>query len=307
MIPYIEPEGVFEYEKEKNIMKKIIAMLLVFVMLFALSATAMADGEGAGMQTLSFVTAWRAVLSNKLNGDFVKVGDLELDVWVPDILTAQTDMPDDTYLLYTDSTGSMTMKVHHVNLDGATSLEDVEKHIVELGCVSDGILWVNDLSVLVYEDKDSDSINGVILISDDNSGVEFVFTGVSNEEIHSLSSIIMSTVQRHTLDVGEVALMIDADLNNTWGECRDVTVAKDGSHITVNMWDENVTTDNVKNTNNWDAFKQDKLDDYNLYAEIIERLGFENVALTLNVTDPTEETVFLAIENGEFTTDISAQ
>ena len=36
-------------------------------------------------------------------------------------------------------------------------------------------------------------------------------------------------------------------------------------------------------------------------------LGFENVALTLNVTDPTEETVFLAIENGEFTTDISAQ
>ena len=114
-------------------MKKIIAMLLVFVMLFALSATAMAAGEGAGIQTMSFITAWRAVLSNKLNGDFVKVGPLELDVWVPDILNAQTDMPDDTYLLYKDSTGNMTMQVHHVNLDGAASLEEVEKHVVDAG------------------------------------------------------------------------------------------------------------------------------------------------------------------------------
>lgn len=288
-------------------MKKIIAMLLVFVMLFALSATAMADGEGAGMQTLSFITAWRAVLSNKLNGDFVKVGDLELDVWVPDVLTAQTEMPDDTYLLYKDSTGNMTMQVHHVGLEGADSLEGLEKYIVDNGGLSDGILWVNDLNVLVYEDKASDSINGVIRISDDNTGVEFSFTGVSNEEIHSLASIIMSTVQRHTLDTEDVALMIDADLNNTWGECRHVTFSQDGSHITVNMWDANVTTDNVKSANNWDAVKQDKLDDYNLYTEILARLGLENVGLTLNFTDPQEETVFFAIENGEFTTDLSAQ
>lgn len=288
-------------------MKKIIAMLLVLVMLFALSATAMADGEGAGMQTLSFITAWRAVLSNKLNGDFVKVGDLELDVWVPDVLTAQTEMPDDTYLLYKDSTGNMTMQVHHVGLEGADSLEGLEKYIVDNGGLSDGILWVNDLNVLVYEDKASDSINGVIRISDDNTGVEFSFTGVSNEEIHSLASIIMSTVQRHTLDTEDVALMIDADLNNTWGECRHVTFSQDGSHITVNMWDANVTTDNVKSANNWDAVKQDKLDDYNLYTEILARLGLENVGLTLNFTDPQEETVFFAIENGEFTTDLSAQ
>lgn len=288
-------------------MKKIIAMLLVLVMLFALSATAMADGESPGMQTLSFITAWRAVLSNKLNGDFVKVGDLELDVWVPDVLTAQSDMPDDTYLLYKDSTGNMTMQVHHVGLDGFSTLEELEKHIVDEGGVSDGILWVNDLSVLVYEDKPSDSINGIILISDDNTGVEFVFTGVSNEEIHSLASIIMSTVQRHTLDTEDVALMIDADLENIWGDCRHVTYAEDGSHITVNMWDANVTADNVKTANNWDAVKQDKLDDYNLYTEMLARLGLKDVTLTLNFTDPEEETVFFAIENGEFTTDLSAQ
>ena len=288
-------------------MKKIIAMLLILVMLFALSATAMADGENPGMQTLSFITAWRAILSNKLNGDFVKVGDLELDVWVPDVLTAQSDMPDDTYLLYKDSTGNMTMQVHHVGLDGFSTLEELEKHIVDEGGLSDGILWVNDLSVLVYEDKPSDSINGIILITDDNTGVEFVFTGVSNKEIHSLASIIMSTVQRHTLDTEDVALMIDADLNNTWGECRHITFAEDGSHITVNMWDANVTADNVKTANNWDAVKQDKLDDYNLYTEILQRLGLKDVALTLNFTDPAEETVFLSVENGEFTTDISAQ
>ena len=216
-------------------------------------------------------------------------------------------MPDDTYLLYKDSTGNMTMQVHHVGLEGADSLEGLEKYIVDNGGLSDGILWVNDLNVLVYEDKASDSINGVIRISDDNTGVEFSFTGVSNEEIHSLASIIMSTVQRHTLDTEDVALMIDADLNNTWGECRHVTFSQDGSHITVNMWDANVTTDNVKSANNWDAVKQDKLDDYNLYTEILARLGLENVGLTLNFTDPQEETVFFAIENGEFTTDLSAQ
>ena len=267
----------------------------------------MADGENAGMQTLSFITAWRAILSNKLNGDFVKVGDLELDVWVPDTLTLQTEMPDDTYLLYKDSTGNMTMQVHHVGLDGFSTLEELEKHIVDEGGLSDGILWVNDLNVLVYEDKASDSINGVIRISDDNTGVEFSFTGVSNEEIHSLASIIMSTVQRHTLDTEDVALMIDADLNNTWSECRHVTFAEDGSHITVNMWDANVTADNVKTANNWDAVKQDKLDDYNLYTEMLARLGLKDVTLTLNFTDPEEETVFFAIENGEFTTDLSAQ
>ena len=46
-------------------MKKIIAMLLVLVMLFALSATAMADdaapaeGEDSAPKLLSFFSAWR--------------------------------------------------------------------------------------------------------------------------------------------------------------------------------------------------------------------------------------------------------
>ena len=288
-------------------MKKIIAMLLVFVMLFALSATAMADGEGAGMQTLSFITAWRAVLSNKLNGDFVKVGDLELDVWVPDVLTAQTEMPDDTYFLYADSTGNASIKAHRVGLDGASTLEEVEKAVIDAGCVSDGIFWINGFNALIYENKSNDSVNVLILINDDNSGLEFVFTGVSNQDMYSLSSIVMSTIQRHTLDTEDVALMIDADLNNSWGDERHVTYGQDGSNITVNMWDDNLTVDTVNAVKNWDEFKQNKMDYYDLYSDVLARFQMDDTKLIINVTDAAEENVFLSIEDGEFTTDVSAQ
>lgn len=291
-------------------MKKLTAMLLVFVMLFALSATAMADdapeqGENTSLQTLSFMTAWKGILKNELDGDFVKVGPLEMDVWIPEQFTAQSDMPDDTYLLYADSSSNATLQIHHVGLDGATSLEEVEKNVIDLGGISDGIVWVNGLNALVYDNKSADTLNAVILITDDNSGVEFVFGGVSDDEVRSLASIILSTVQRHTLDIEDVAEMIDADLNNTWGECRHVTYGN--NEIDINMWDANVNAENISKVDNWDAFKQDKLDYYNLYTDVLARFHMDDIKVVLCVTDPDEQTAFLTIENGEFTTDYSAK
>ena len=293
-------------------MKKIIAMLLVLVMLFALSAAAMADeapaeGESTEPVLLSFMSAWRGILAAKLNGDFIKVGDLEVDVWMPDMLTAQTEMPDDTYFLYADSTGNASIKAHRVGLDGASTLEEVEKAVIDAGCVSDGIFWINGFNALIYENKSNDSVNVLILINDDTSGLEFVFTGVSNQDMYSLSSIVMSTIQRHTLDTEDVALMIDADLNNSWGDERHVTYGQDGSNITVNMWDDNLTVDTVNAVKNWDEFKQNKMDYYDLYSDVLARFQMDDTKLIINVTDAAEENLFLSIEDGEFTTDVSAQ
>ena len=293
-------------------MKKIIAMLLVLVMLFALSAAAMADeapaeGENTEPVLLSSMSAWRGILAAKLNGDFIKVGDLDVDIWMPDMLTAQTEMPDDTYFLYADSTGNASIKAHRVGLDGASTLEEVEKAVIDAGCVSDGIFWINGFNALIYENKSNDSVNVLILINDDNSGLEFVFTGVSNQDMYSLSSIVMSTIQRHTLDTEDVALMIDADLNNSWGDERHVTYGQDGSNITVNMWDDNLTVDTVNAVKNWDEFKQNKMDYYDLYSDVLARFQMDDTKLIINVTDAAEENLFLSIEDGEFTTDVSAQ
>ena len=312
MIPYIGPEGVFEYEKEKIIMKKIIAMLLVFVMLFALSATAMADeapaeDEKASLKVLSWFSAWRGINQAGIDGTFLKVGDLEVDVWMPDLLSAQAELEDDTYFLYADSTGNASIKAHHVGLDGATTLEEVEKDVVDAGCVSDGIYEINGFRVLVYENKGNDSINAVILITDDNSGVEFVFTGVSNQDMYSLSSLVLASIQRHTLDIEDVALMMDEDLVSYWGENRHVTYAKDGSDITVDLWDDGIDADTIKNVNNWDDLKQSKITLCSLYANVLENFHMDNIKMIVQYTDAKEELRFLTIEDGEVTFDYFAQ
>ena len=236
-------------------MKKIIAMLLVFVMLFALSATAMADGENADPTFLSFMSAWRGIVSANINGEFIKVGNLEMDIWMPNVLTAQTEVPDDTFFVYADSTGNAFIKAHRVGLDGAATLEEVEEQVVDAGCVSDGMFWINGFSALVYESKENDCISAVILTDEEDTGVEFIFKGVSNQDMYTLSSLVMATIQHHSLDIEDVALMIDADLNNNWGDSRHVTYSKDGSDITINLWDENLTADDLKSVNNWDEFK----------------------------------------------------
>ena len=102
--------------------------------------------------------------------------------------------------------------------------------------------------------------------------------------------------------------MIDADLNNNWGDSRHVTYSKDGSDITINLWDENLTADDLKSVNNWDEFKQNKIDNFcNLYIDVLARFHMDNTALILNITDAAEENVFLTIEDGEVTFDYFAQ
>ncbi len=298
-------------------MKKIIAMLLAFVMLFALSTAAMADEAPVGNEnpvskSLSFMSAWRGIVTaGNLNGDFVKVGDLEVDLWMPDVLTAQTELPDDAYFLYADSTGNASIKAHRVGLDGASTLEEVEKNVTDAGCVSDGIYWINGFNALVFESKENDSINVVILRNDDDTGVEFVFKGVSNQDMYSLSSLVMATIQRHTLDIEDVSMMIGADLNNAWVGDYHITFGNiensDKSHITVNLWKEGINADTINSVTGWDSLQNDMTDLYNLYADVLARFNMDDIVLTINFTDEKDENnIFLTLKDGEFTYDVFA-
>ena len=76
-------------------MKKLIAILLTLVMLFALSATAMAD-----MQTLSWITARRGIGMTDLTGKFYQIEDYDIDIWIPDNFELQEDIPDYCYCVF---------------------------------------------------------------------------------------------------------------------------------------------------------------------------------------------------------------
>ena len=299
-------------------MKKIIAMLLAFVMLFALSAAAMADEAPVGNEnpvskSLSFMSAWRGIVkAGNLNGDFVKVGDLEVDLWMPDVLTAQSELPDDAYFLYADSTGNASIKAHRVGLDGASTLEEVEKNVTDAGCVSDGIYWINGFNALVFESKENDSINVVILRNDDDTGVEFVFKGVSNQDMYSLSSLVMATIQRHTLDLQDVGTMMSNDLYNNWGPGYHITseAVKDSDDIrlVINLWKDGVNADSLSSVTGWDSLKDDLTSLYELYADVLARFGMDDIELAINFTDENDEaSSFLTIENDEITYDVAAQ
>ncbi len=288
-------------------MKKLFAMFLVLAMLFSLSAAAMADGDtDENPRTLSWITARRVIEANELSGDFYQVGDLDIDIWVPDLLIAQEDIPEDCYLIFEDESGSVSVTVYAVELeDKDMDIEELEDFIIDLGSVSDGIYWINGFTTLVYETKESDSIS-VDILSTDGYVLEFTFEGVSDPDFYSLTSMIMSTIQRHGLSVEDVALMMDADLNNTWGPDKDVSYARDGSSITVSLWQEGLTADKMENINNWDEVREHKIDTYNLYVRVLDDFNMSDTLLTLQFTDDANELSFLTIESGEITYDAFA-
>lgn len=171
--------------------------------------------------------------------------------------------------------------------------------------MSDGLYWINGFTALIYENPGADSLSVDIGITD-GTAVEFTFTAISNEDMYSLSSLILSTIQPHDLDVADVALMMDADLNNIWGESKHVTYAKDGSSITVNQWDEGINADTIQNIKNWETVKKDKLALSDIYESVLQNFNMDEVDLTIQYTDEQEERSFLTIENGEITYDVFA-
>ena len=138
--------------------------------------------------------------------------------------------------------------------------------------------------------------------------MEFVFAPISNPDVYSMASLIMSTIQHHDLDVEYVAHMIDADLNSFWGENRDVRYSDDDKSrsISVFMWEDGITSENIKDVDNWDQVKDSKINLADTYTAVLSEFGMDDVLLNLYYISADQDVNFLAIENGEITYDVFA-
>ena len=206
-------------------MKKLVTMLLIFVMLAAFAVSASAEEGGSNPVTLNWISARRALMANELNGSYYEIEDFGMDIWIPDLLTPLEDIDPDCYYVFTDNNEVVTVKVHRVSIEGETTLSGIEKIITEEGAISDGVFWINGYNALVYEVKETDTL-AVVIPFDDGDVIEFAFDPISNQDVYTLTSIIMSTIQPHELGVEDVAMMIDADLNSNWGPNRKVAASR---------------------------------------------------------------------------------
>jgi len=142
----------------------------------------------------------------------------------------------------------------------------------------------------------------------DGGAMEFAFAPISNPDVYSLASLVMSTIQHHTLDVEDVALMIDADLNSFWSEDKKVTYSDDdkGRSIHIAMWEDGVNAETIKDINNWDEVKNARIGLYNDYMDAFDGLGVKDIALGLDYISEDQDVTFLTLENGEVTYDAFA-
>ena len=287
-------------------MKKTIVLLLVFITLFTLSLPAFADNGDAAPVTLNWISARRAIVQAGLNGSYYEIPDFGMDIWIPDLLTPQDDISPDFYYDFADENNTAHVVVHSVEVEGDTSLSAIEETVTDMGCVSDGVFWINGYSALIYEKEENDALF-VVIPFDDGDVIEFGFTPKSSQDFYSLASIIMSTIQPHTLSVEDVALMIDADLNTNWGPNRNVRYVSDQDEpsITVLLWDEGVTADTIIESGSWETVRESKIVLYNSYIDVLTEFHMNDVLLTLMYINPDEDTSFLTISGGEIEYDFA--
>ena len=291
-------------------MKKKFAFLLALVMLFALSATAMAeeakdsDAPASPPKTLSWLTARRGIRQADLTGKFYQISDLDIDIWVPDLLKPVEEVPENAFCAFAAENNAAVISVNHLSFDGNPDLEDVEKMAIDAGCESDGLFWINGFDTLVYETKSADSLSVLIMITD-GGAMEFAFAPISNPEVYSMASLVMSTIQHHDLDVEDLALMIDADLNNFWGTNKVVDYSQDDNSrlIHIAMWEDGVTSETIEDISNWDEVRNARVELCEDYIDAFDGLGIKDVALGLDYISADQDVTFLTIEGGEITYD----
>ena len=285
-------------------MKRLIALLLILVMLFTLSATAMADA-----QTFSWITATRGIQMTNLTGAFYQIADFDVDIWIPDLFELQDEIPEYSYCVFSSEDKSASISVNNISFDGDPTLEDIEKDIIpNWGAVSDGVFWINGFYALVYENAEEDSIS-VLILKSEGDAMEFEFKPASSSDMYSLTSLVMCTIQHHTLHIEDAALMIDADLNNVWSGNKDVRYRDDTDvkEINVFMWEDGITSENIHDVSNWEDLKQSIVDNYaGLYETAITGLGMTDVTLTVKYvsSNPDENLSFLTIQDGEVVYDV---
>lgn len=288
-------------------MKKLIPLLLVFVMLAALFTAAAADGETASPVTLNWISARRAIIQAGLTGSYYTVEDFDVDIWIPDFLIEQEEVPQGWIYDFETENNTASVKVRIVGFEGECTIDSLEEVVTSMGWVSDGGFWINGYSTLIFEKKDEDSVT-VAIPYEEGYVLEFVFSPMSDPEVYSLASVIMSTIQPHQLEVMDVALMIDADLNSSWGPEKSVRLTEEDGvpGITVFLWEDGITSETIGSITNWDAVRENKINIYNMYVDILEEFNMsDDVLMTVKYISPDEDLSFLTISGGEIVYDIA--
>ena len=292
-------------------MKKLFAILLALVMLFALSATAIAIGDADGSITpagaLSWITAMRSSQQAELTGTTYEIGDTGLDIWIPDLFQPVKDAPDYAYCAFAAENNAATISANHLNFDEETVITDVEEMVPDWGGESDGIFVINDTYALVYEIEEEDSLF-VLMMLGKHDALEVVFTPVSNKDVYSIASLVMATIKPVELTVKDMAVMMDADIKSFWGDNRAVNMTDDdtGRSIHIAMWEDGVNSETIKDISNWDEVRDARINLYNAYVDVLEELDMNDIILGLDYISEDQDLTFFTIEAGEITYDAFA-
>lgn len=292
-------------------MKKLFAILLALVMLFALSATAIAIGDADGSITpagaLSWITAMRGSQQAELTGTTYEIGDTGLDIWIPDLFQPVKDAPDYAYCAFAAENNAATISANHLTFDEETVITDVEEMVPDWGGESDGIFVINDTYALVYEIEEEDSLF-VLMMLGKHDALEVVFTPVSNKDVYSIASLVMATIKPVELTVKDMAVMMDADIKSFWGDNRAVNMTDDdtGRSIHIAMWEDGVNSETIKDISNWDEVRDARINLYNAYVDVLEELDMNDIILGLDYISEDQDLTFFTIEAGEITYDAFA-
>ena len=72
------------------------------------------------------------------------------------------------------------------------------------------------------------------------------------------------------------------------------------------MWEDGITSETIKDINNWDQVKDSKINLADSYTAVLSEFGMDDVLLNLYYISADQDVNFLAIENGEITYDVFA-
>ncbi len=290
-------------------MKKPIAILAALCMLLSLSVTAMADGTAVTETQpdyLSWESARTIVVQEKQEGRFVKFGDYDIRMWVPDSLLELEDHPDDylAYFMSEDKTEEVGVQIFEVGEE--FSLEAYEQQLEEEGLTDGGMYVINGFHGLLFMNKETENL-AIAFMAGEDEALVVSFYPVSNESFYQRVRLMLASIQPATPNLYNLADMIDTDLMEFWGNNRKVTFNEPDNSIHLSVWDDGVNSDTIDKVNNWSAVRDSLVDRYNFYYQSLEELGASDVRLVMQLVADSDDddAAFLTIVDGEIIYEIN--
>lgn len=190
-------------------MKKLLAMILSIMML-ALPCAGLADANtttdtetadtGDGM--IEFTYDADAIAQAGIEGEFIGLGDLGLQFFLPNTLIAQEMTEEQTasgaIALYSTEDGTNSMSIGYgmaVDAEGntVTTLEELANAYAAAGCEEIEYATINGIPCMSYSIKASD-VGGVAILFDDGTQLTFNFAPASDENFALPTYAVLSSI-----------------------------------------------------------------------------------------------------------------